>query len=209
MNPPICRNCLLRIARRAAHPTHQTLRQLSSSTSSSPPTKQTDPASLLANPTWSIRSLLSPSLASPSNPETKITPSQLSHLLRLSALPQPTSQAETASMLSTLQSQLLFVREIQTVDTKGIQPLRSIRDESAAGLSEATITLDTLKDALASEEVFGHCRRPRRETTTSEDTQKQLETKEAENWDALGTASEKSWKYFVVRSGKQQQEELE
>lgn len=65
-------------------------------------------------------------------------------------------------MLATLSSQLHFVRAIQEVDTSGVAPLRAIRDETALGLREQTIGLAELRDALESEVVVGHARRPRR-----------------------------------------------
>src|SRR4051812_44154241 len=104
---------------------------------------------LLTKPTWSVRSLL-PSPPSSTHIPT-ITPKQLHHLLRLSALPQPSSPSVEASMIATLESQLHFVRAIQQVDTTGVEPLRSIRDETAAGLREASITVERLKDALEKE----------------------------------------------------------
>ncbi|KAK3321162.1 hypothetical protein B0T19DRAFT_444940 [Cercophora scortea] len=103
-------------------------------------------------------------------------------------------------MLATLHSQLHFVRDIQSVDTSGLEPLRSIRDETDAGISEATIGLDhdQVREALDNEDVFGHCRRPRRRKTVK------VDAREAEDWDVLGTASQTAGggKYFVVRSGK-------
>lgn len=99
-------------------------------------------------------------------------------------------------MIQTLQSQLHFVRAIQQVDTTGIEPLRSIRDETAAGLEEETIGLAQLKEALEAEEVRGHCRRPRRKQDVL------VDTTGVEDWDALATASERAGRYFVVRSAK-------
>jgi Asp-tRNA(Asn)/Glu-tRNA(Gln) amidotransferase C subunit len=147
---------------------------------------------LLSKPTWSVRALL------PSEPSSTptITPKQLHHLLRLSALPQPSSPAAEASMIATLESQLHFVRAIQQVDTTGVEPLRSIRDETAAGLEDATISVESLKDALENEETWGHCRRPRRRRDTP------VDTVGIEDWDALATASQKVGRYFVVKSAK-------
>ncbi|KAK3683535.1 hypothetical protein B0T22DRAFT_250491 [Podospora appendiculata] len=191
--PFICHSCS-RAARRAfSYPARR------QPFSSSPPA-QTDLATLLSKPTWSVRSLLADS---PSTPESTIktptiTSAQLHHLLRLSALPPPPTPSAEAAMLSTLQSQLHFVRDIQAVDTSGVEPLRSIRDETDAGLQEATIGLEQVREALDSEDVFGHCRRPRRRKHVK------VDAKEAEDWDVLGTASQTAGggKYFVVRSGK-------
>lgn len=101
-------------------------------------------------------------------------------------------------MIDTLTAQLHFVRAIQRVDTKGVAPLRSIRDETAAGLEEVTIGLDEVKSALDAEETWGHCKRPRRRRTP-------VDTKGVEDWDVLGGASETTRGYFVVRSAKGQE----
>lgn len=99
-------------------------------------------------------------------------------------------------MLKTLSSQLHFVREIQQVDTQGVPPLRALRDETIAAEKEREISMDTLKEALAREEVIGkHHKRIRRKTNP-------VSAKDAENWDVLGYAERKSGKYFVVDSGK-------
>ncbi|KAF3766011.1 hypothetical protein M406DRAFT_243751, partial [Cryphonectria parasitica EP155] len=112
-------------------------------------------------PTWSVASLLPTQQPSPQ--EGPITPQTLHHLLRLSSLPPPSSPQEESSMLQTLHTQLHFVRDVQSVDTTGIAPLRSIRDETSAGISEATVTLDSLREVLGRENVVGHRRRPRRD----------------------------------------------
>ncbi|KAK4209521.1 hypothetical protein QBC37DRAFT_430246 [Rhypophila decipiens] len=214
-SPSICRNCL-RIARQKtlhaqyAHIQRQTY--FSKSTTSPAPSATSpsgepkiDPTALLSKPTWSIRSLLSSS--SPSDPQhekdqPQISHGQISHLLRLSALPTPSSPAELQKIISTLQSQLLFVKEIQKVDTTGVAPLSAIRDESAPGVRESTITLETLSQALSEEESFGHCKRPRRKRTSVSSVSEGAVASEKEDWDVLATASEKAGRYFVVRSKK-------
>ncbi|KAH8811516.1 hypothetical protein F5884DRAFT_278413 [Xylogone sp. PMI_703] len=159
-----------------------------------------DIGALLSKPTWSVRSLL----PDPSKPlEEEITPNQLHHLLRLSALPQPKSAEEEAKLLETLHSQLHFVRDIQSVDTEGVEPLQSIRDESEEGIKDATIGLETkeIAEALANEEVIGRNRRPRRRRTAP------VDTRGVEDWDVTGTAKEivetAGGKFFIVRSGKE------
>jgi hypothetical protein len=162
------------------------------------PTDKLDIAAILSKPTWSVRSLL----PDPSNPPSEeITPKQLHHLLRLSALPQPKSPEEEAEMLKTLHSQLHFVRDIQSVNTDGVEPLQSIRDETEEGIKDITIGLEDLKEALQAEEIKGRNRRPRRKRDEP------IDTKGVEDWDVLGTASEKVetplGKYFIVRSRKE------
>ncbi|KAL4956874.1 hypothetical protein BDW69DRAFT_192042 [Aspergillus filifer] len=112
-----------------------------------------DIESLLAKPTWSVRSLLPDSATKPRSPS--VTPAQLKHLLRLSALPQPSSPEEESRMLETLESQIHFVEEIQKVDTTGVEPLQAIRDETPAAVKENTIGLEQLNDALSKERVTG------------------------------------------------------
>lgn len=98
-------------------------------------------------------------------------------------------------MIEVLQSQLHFVRDIQKVDTTGVEPLRSIRDETVEGRRESTIGLDRLQEALSRETILGHNKRPRRERTPADSSRE-------EDWDVLGTASRTAGSYFVVRSGK-------
>ncbi|RYO82213.1 hypothetical protein DL766_006836 [Monosporascus sp. MC13-8B] len=178
---------------------------------------------ILSKPTWSVRSLLpapaapapTPTQATPSEAATKITPQTLSHLLRLSALPQPApGSEEEARMLADLEAQLGFVRAIREIDTRGVAPLRAIRDETAAGAREQAVALDALRDALAAEDVVGHARRPRRRRrgVGGVGGGSQGETGRGggagtgrrngvEDWDVLGGASETAGPYFVVRSG--------
>ncbi|KAL2827699.1 hypothetical protein BJY01DRAFT_241094 [Aspergillus pseudoustus] len=108
--------------------------------------------SILSKPTWSVRSLL-PDPAT--KPPPSVTPAQLRHILRLSALPQPSNLEEEQQMLDTLESQIHFVKEIQKVDTTGVEPLQSIRDETAEAVKENTIGLERLREAMSKERVVG------------------------------------------------------
>lgn len=197
----LCTSCRLALRRSLSlslsTTTTTTTRSLSRRTlSTKPPTTTTAAAAILSKPTWSVRSLL-PSSSTTTEP---ITPSQLHHLLRLAALPLPSTPAAEASMLATLQSQLQFVRAVQRVDTAVIEPLRAIRDESLAAREQAAVTLKDLEGVLAAEKLVGHYRRPKRVRD------KVVVEPEAEAWDALGTASRTAGRYFVVRSGKKQVE---
>ena len=99
-------------------------------------------------------------------------------------------------MLSTLSSQLHFVKSIQTISTTDVQPLRSLRDETAAGENEAEIGMEALKEAFEMEEVKGkHRRRIWRRNVKKEG--------KGEEWDVLGTAERKVGRYFVVEGGKE------
>jgi len=151
-----------------------------------------DVAELLKEPTWSVESLV------PTNEElaamNEVTPEQLRHLLRLSALPPPKDAAEEKDMIETLHTQLHFVRKIQEVDTTGVEPLVAIRDETSAAKKEATIGLKdpAIMEALSKEEFKGKNQRPRRKRDV------EVDTKGAEDWDVLGTASMTVGRYFVV-----------
>lgn len=150
---------------------------------------------MLAEPSWSVRSLL-PDQATV-QAKTSVTPQQLRHLLRLSALPQPSSPEEEQSMLRTLESQIHFVQEMQRVDTTGVEPLRSIRDESPTAVKETTLGLEQLKDAFAKERVSGRRRRVQR--VPSERNGRPEES--IWNGNALDSASKKKGPYFVVETG--------
>ncbi|UZP42311.1 hypothetical protein NXS19_010127 [Fusarium pseudograminearum] len=159
----ICASCRLALRR--------TINSSKSTTTRSITTKSCTAASILEKPTWSVRSLL-PSSSSSEQAE-NITPSQLHHLLRLSALPLPTTPADEATMINTLQSQLQFTPEAR---------------------QEVTIGLADLQEALDREVRIGHYQRARR-------VREKIESN-AEKWDALSTASKTAGRYFVVESGK-------
>ncbi|KAH6891104.1 hypothetical protein B0T10DRAFT_302462 [Thelonectria olida] len=186
----LCTSCRLALRRSITPSTtsQTTIRRSLSSKSTA--------AEILSKPTWSVRSLL-PSSPSSAPPE-RITPSQLHHLLRLSALPLPSTPEAEASMIATLQSQLQFVRAVQRVDTTGVEPLRAIRDETPEAREENAVGLADLEGTLAREVLVGHYQRPKRVRGKVES--------EAENWDALSTASRTAGRYFVVQSGKKQAE---
>jgi hypothetical protein len=102
-------------------------------------------------------------------------------------------------MLDTLAAQLHFVGKIQEVDTTSVEPLRAIRDETMVAEEEQTITVASLKEALAREKIIGtHYRRIQRETTP-------VDAKDAEGWDVLGSAERKAGKYFTVESERPQE----
>lgn len=157
--------------------------------------KDIDVKQLLATPTWSVASLLSS--AETTDEATIVSPKQLHHLLRLSALPPPKDATEEAKMISTLSAQLHFVREIQKVDTTGVRPLQSLRDETQEGVQELEIGMKELEDAFAQEELRGkyHERIRRRQHTSTQSSQA--------DWDVLGTAGKRSGKMFVVEGGKE------
>lgn len=186
---------LLRPANIRMNPSVLLSSQQDYSTHQQPP-PQADPATLLSKPTWSVRSLL-PAENQETSEATQITPKQLHHLLRLSALPLPKTPEEEAEMINVLQSQLSFVRDIQSVDTEGIEPLRSIRDETDEGMSEATIGVEQLRQALSEEVFSGRTRRPRRQNMTSGKSEEDVRT---EGWDPLETAAKRAGRFFVVQS---------
>ncbi|PNY28483.1 Uncharacterized protein TCAP_01574 [Tolypocladium capitatum] len=179
----LCTYCRLAIRQAARHPQARPCAAAALSTKASP-------HDMLSEPTWSVRSLRGPSTPSPE--QQPITPPQLHHLLRLAALPQPASADEEAAMITTLQNQLQFVRAVQRVDTAGVEPLSAIRDETDEAVRANTVGLEDLREVLNREARVGHYKRPRR-------VKEKVEA-EAEQWDALSTASRKAGKYFVVES---------
>ncbi|KAK7518548.1 DUF726 domain protein [Phyllosticta citriasiana] len=151
---------------------------------------------LLAKSTWSVKSLLPSDSQAADAPA--VTPEQLRHLLRLSALPEPKTATEEENMLSTLRSQLHFVRAIQEVDTEGVSPLRAIRDETTPAEEELEVGLNSgaIQEALAQEKVRGaHYRR----VVTKEREEDDI-SKRAEDWNVLGHAERKAGKYFIVEN---------
>ncbi|SMQ46636.1 unnamed protein product [Zymoseptoria tritici ST99CH_3D7] len=185
------RNPCRAIGRLQLRPTAKASRRIFSSCHPLAQSKQLDVEALLSKPTWSVASLLPSDAAATETPE--VSSSQLHHLLRLSALPPPTSPSEETAMLQTLTSQLHFVKQIQSVDTTNVEPLRSLRDETEEGEKEAELGLEALKGALAKEEVRGKFHKRIR---------RKREVQDAEKWDVLGHAERKTGRYFVVEGGK-------
>ena len=159
-------------------------------------TSKLDLTTLFSQPTLSVATLIpQTNVREHTDP---IDSKQLHHLLRLSALPPPKDSRDEAAMLTTLSSQLHFVREIQKVDTEGVVPLSSLRDETAQGRKDVELGLEALAGALAQEEIRGQFhRRIRRKSSTDQE-----ETGQTKKWDVLGTAEKKVGKFFVVEGGK-------
>ncbi|KAI1136667.1 hypothetical protein F5Y05DRAFT_100813 [Hypoxylon sp. FL0543] len=200
MNSTLCSYCRTALRQSLRALRAQKSRSISTTASRSSNSDIKPIADILSKPSWSVRSLL----PSSESKDTNITPKTLHHLLRLSALPPPSSAEEESRMLRTLESQLHFVQAIREVDTTGVEPLRALRDETTQGMREQTIGLEQLKDALAKEDVVGHAQRPRRRregrTAGHKEGAKRVDP-EVENWDVLGNASETAGRYFVVRTG--------
>ena len=96
-------------------------------------------------------------------------------------------------MVETLQSQLQFVRDVQSVDTSGVEPLRSVRDETEDGINEQKVGLAELQTSLLKEKVIGHTRRPRR-------AEQMATTPDVGFWEPLTSASRRAGSFFVVHS---------
>ena len=161
----------------------------------------------LKTPTWSARSLLPPdnSKASVDRPSAidEISPSTLHHLLRLSALPAPSSSAQESKMLATLGAQLHFVAAVRAVDTAGVPPLARIDDQTKRGARENEITLEHLDQSLLDEGprgAFGR-RRLRRTVDGEQRGETRSTATEAEDWRPLALPKRKVGHYFVVESG--------
>ena len=151
--------------------------------------------SMLAQPAWSVRSLFK-AKDEVSSPPASITREQLHHLLRLSALPLPASQTEETMMLKDLESQLRFVEAIQRVDTRGVEPLASIRDESEEGQQGQEITLQVLRAELEKEVVVGTRKRIRRKAEVK------VGKNDAEDWDALACAPSTKGRFIALETKK-------
>ena len=145
-------------------------RKLQYSTSSAPKELKT-PAEIhdfLSQPSWSTKDLLKPQARLE---ESQISRDKLHHLLRLSALPLPTSDAEEQQMIKDLESQLTFVQSIQEIDTEGIEPLQSIRDETKRAQEANIYDVSSMQKYLNQEAVYGKRRRISRiEDNSPEDT---------------------------------------
>ncbi|CAD6586979.1 MAG: hypothetical protein ASARMPREDX12_002561 [Alectoria sarmentosa] len=174
-----------------------TTRTLSSTTK----TPSEDLETLLAKPSWSVKSLFTSS-DPVSSPTPQITQRQLHHLLRLSALPLPTSLAEESRMKADLQSQLQFVRAIQEVDTEGVEPLVALRDETEEAEKEGTIGLEEMRGELEKEEVVGMRGRIVRRKVKEVRGEGNGAKEEGGNLDLLAQAPRRLGRYVVVDTAK-------
>ena len=165
--------------------------RLLSSTSQAPD----DFEGMLREPSWSVKSLFE---SEGSAPAPAITQKKLHHLLRLSALPLPESEAQEARMIKDLQSQLKFVRAMQEVDTEGVEPLQSIRDETKDAEKENEITVATLQEEFDKEEVVGKRGRIRRRMDVPDAARDEQVT----DWDPLSQAPKKLGRFIVVDTAK-------
>lgn len=101
-------------------------------------------------------------------------------------------------MIADLQSQLKFVQAIQSVDTTGVEPLQSIRDETKEAEIEDEITVATLQDEFDKEEVVGMRGRIRRKKRVPDSPR----NREVGDWDPLEQAPKKLGRFFVVDTAK-------
>ena len=100
-------------------------------------------------------------------------------------------------MIADLQSQLKFVQAIQLVDTTGVKPLQSIRDETEEAEREQEITVATLQGEFDKEEIIGRRGRIRRKKDLPTPTKK-----EVKDWDPLAEAPKTMGRFFVVDTAK-------
>ena len=164
------------------------------STNTKPP--QVDIDALLKEPSWSVRETLFKDDST--NVATSVSKEQLHHLLRLSALPLPKTPEEEAKMIKDLQAQLKFVQATQEVDTEGVEPLQMIRDETEEAQKANTITMNTLKEEFAKEEVVGRRGRIRKKSVAKE----QRVQSDGEKWNPLNHTNKTQGPYFVVDTAK-------
>ncbi|MCJ1343885.1 hypothetical protein MMC31_002083 [Peltigera leucophlebia] len=177
------------------------LHQSSTSPALTTPTLAQTPADIrkmLESPSWSTASLLGGNVdAAATTTEPAITQNQLHHLLRLSALPLPKTNAEEAKMIKDLEAQLRFVQAIQKLDTEGVEPLQCIRDETEQGERESMITVESLRKEFDKEVVLGKRGRIIRRKDLP-----QIEAEDMGGWDPLAQAPKKFGRYFVVETDK-------
>ncbi|BFZ53348.1 hypothetical protein PYCC9005_000371 [Savitreella phatthalungensis] len=102
---------------------------------------------ILPPPSWSTKELTKVDTGT----QTEVTSEQLTHLLKLSALPAPESHDERSKLLQDLNEQMHFVRSIQEVDVEGVEPLINVALDSQQelDLSGALDALEAKDKAIA------------------------------------------------------------
>ena len=104
-------------------------------------------------------------------------------------------------MISDLQSQLQFVRALQEVDTEGVEPLVTLRDETEEGEKEGTIGLEEMRGELEKEEVVGMRGRIVRRKGAEVKGEREG-NEEAGGLDLLAQAPRRLGRYVVVDTAK-------
>lgn len=100
------------------------------------------------------------------------------------------------------------MRAIQAVDTTGVEPLVTLRDETPEGIQELTVGLDnpSIKEALGEERKVGRMGRVRRIRGNGKGEEKGVDDRrsaEERQWDPLrGPQGRTEGRYFVVESGR-------
>ncbi|TQS37805.1 hypothetical protein Golomagni_01709 [Golovinomyces magnicellulatus] len=147
----------------------------------------------LNQPSWSTSEILQDK---DDSSQTSITDQEIKRLLRLSALPTSIDTQQLELIRRDLQSQLKFVRHVQSIDTDGVEPLVCLRNETTEGLRDLTVTLDDLLPALSMEYQKGKCLRPRR--------REEPLPREDNDWDVFATSENvvelNGEKYFTVQT---------
>ena len=100
-------------------------------------------------------------------------------------------------MIADLQSQLKFVQAIQSVDTRGVEPLQSIRDETQEAEREQEVTTASLQEEFDKEEVVGRRGRIKRRKDAPIPDKEDIK-----GWDPLAQAPKKVGRFFVVDTAK-------
>lgn len=100
-------------------------------------------------------------------------------------------------MMKDLEAQLRFVQAVQKVDTEGVEPLQSIRDETKKGERENMVTVKSLKAEFEKEVVVG-----KRGRIIKRKHLPPIDEERLENWDPLAQAPRRLEKYFMVETEK-------
>jgi Asp-tRNA(Asn)/Glu-tRNA(Gln) amidotransferase C subunit len=103
---------------------------------------------------------------------------------------------EERAMIDTLQQQLRFVRNIQKIDTAGVEPLCAIRDETTAANAALTVGCQQLHDVLTLEARVGHGKRPRRRRDVTDSLAEPAN-------DMVKSLDRAPGRYFIVRIAEQ------
>ena len=98
-------------------------------------------------------------------------------------------------MMEDLEAQLRFVQAVQRVDTKGVKPLQSIRDETIKGQKLSAFTVKSLKAEFDKEMVVG-----KRGRIIKRKNLPPVDEERLTNWDPLAQAPKRLERYFVVET---------
>lgn len=99
---------------------------------------------LFSRPSWSTKLMITKETGKLTGGN-DVSPSQIERLLLLSALPAPKDSVQKEKLIQDIREQLQFVDEVRKIDTKDVEPLRSLTADQNDDDADALDYEDAMK----------------------------------------------------------------